>query len=115
MRSFLNIVLMILFAFLTHKFIPFWWFFAIATFLVSFAFGESTLKSFFTGFISVFLLWLSLSIVISVSNNFILIEKVGALLSLPSSILLIPITAFLGGILGALASVSGYLLKTISD
>lgn len=115
MRSFFNIVLMILFAFLTHKFIPFWWFFVITTFIISFAFGETTFKSIINGFVSIFILWLILTLEVSFSNDFILLEKVGTLFKLPSSYLLIIITAFIGGILGALGSVSGYLLKTFSD
>jgi len=115
MRTILSIVLIIGLGYLAHLYLPWWWLIALVSLLVSLAFGESSLKSFFVGFFSIFCLWLFLTLANSVSNNFLLVDKMSNLFNLPHSSLLILVTALIGGLIGGFSSMTGYFLKTFND
>ena len=61
--------------------------------------------------IPIFILWLGYAFFIDLQNDHILSHRIIILFHLPNSFSLIVITSILGGIIGGLASWSGYNLK----
>lgn len=115
MRTIFSIILIVILALLVHLYLPFWWLFSLVAFFISFAFGENTWKSFLVGFFGIFLLWISLTTINSINNDFILVNRMSHLLPFKNAILTILATATIGGLVGGLSSLSGYYLKTIND
>ena len=78
------------------------------SFIVAMAVHQKPGKAFLSGFMGLFILWGLLAILKDNPNEHILSTKVAKLLPLRGSyILLIFITAFLGGLVSGLAAVSG--------
>jgi hypothetical protein len=67
---------------------------------------------FLAGFIGIFLLWASIALWIDVNNESILSRKVALLFPLGgSSVLLILVTAFVGGLVGGFAAMAGSSIR----
>jgi len=115
MKIAFNILLIMTLAYFAHIYLPFWWLFALIAFLISFAFGENTWKSFLVGFSAIFILWIILTSINSISNDFILVERMANVLPFKNSILLIIVSSFIGGLIGGFSSLTGYYLKTFND
>lgn len=94
-----------------------WWSFVFTSFVVAMAVHQKPGKAFLSGFIGIFLLWGLLAILKDNPNEHILSTKVAKLLPLGGSyILLIFLTAFLGGLVSGLAATSGSTFrKTKTD
>ena len=76
---------------------------------------QSPLKSFLSGFISLFILWGMLAWWIDIKNQSILSRKIALILPLGgSSFLLIIITAFVGALIAGLAALSASFLRPAS-
>jgi hypothetical protein len=113
MRFLLAFSLIILFSFIAGLFFP-WWSIALAAFLTSFFIYQSGIRSFLSGFLGVFLLWFFLALWIDIKNENLLSGKVALIFGLGTgSILLILITALVGGLVGGFASVSGNTLRSL--
>jgi hypothetical protein len=85
-----------------------WWSFVFTSFIVAMAVHQKPGKAFLSGFIGLFLLWGLLAILKDNPNEHILSSKVAKLLPLGGSyILLIFLTAFIGGLVSGLAATSG--------
>lgn len=111
MRFVLALLLTAALAFLAGKFLP-WWSIAIVAFLVALLFPQKISKSFFSGFLGIFLLWSLLAVWIDSKNGSLLSSKVAALFQLGgSSILLIMVTALIGALVGGFAALSGASLR----
>ena len=102
------IILILTFA--SGYFLP-WWVVAIAAFLPALFIGKTPAKSFFAGFFGVFIVWTILALFKTVPNDNMLAERVAKLFQLPNWILLLIITALIGGIVGGMSAMSGVLLK----
>jgi hypothetical protein len=94
-------------------FLP-WWSIAIVAFIVAALIPQKPVKSFFTGFISLFLLWGTFAWLLSSNNNHLLAHKISVLmLKMDSPYLLIVVTAFIGALVAGFASLAGsYIRKT---
>lgn len=94
-----------------------WWSFVFTSFIVAMAVHQKAGKAFLSGFIGLFLLWGLLAILKDNPNEHILSSKVAKILPLGGSyILLIFLTAFLGGLVSGLAATSGSTFrKTKTD
>lgn len=113
MRILLSILLIAAAAFIAGLFLP-WWSIAIVSFLVALVFTQRTGSGFVAGFSGIFLLWAILSFWIDVKNAGILSARIANLLPLGgSSIALILVTAFVGGLVGGLAGWSGGSLSRL--
>ena len=111
LKYILSIVVTALVAFVAGLYMP-WWGIAIAAFLVSAAIPQKPAFSFLSGFLGVFLLWEVLAWWIDMKNAGILSKKVAQILPLGgSSILLILVTAIIGGLVGGFAALSGSYLR----
>ena len=106
----LFLVILIL-SFASGYFLP-WWVVAIAAFLAALFIGKTSGKSFWAGFAAVFIVWTVLALFKSVPNDHILAGRVVQLFPIPHHwILLLVITAVIGGLVGGMAALSGVLLK----
>jgi hypothetical protein len=91
-------------------FLP-WWVMAIAAFLTAFFIGKTSGQSFWSGFTAVFISWTALALFKTIPNDNILVKRVAVLFQLPNWILVLIITALVGGLVGGFAALSGTLLK----
>jgi len=115
MKTVFNIILIAILAYVVHLYLPFWWLIAISSSLVSFAFGENTWKTFLSGFLGIFLLWIVLTSINSFDNDFILANRMANVLPFKNSFFLILASSFIGGLVGGFSSLTGYYMKTINN
>ena len=89
-----------------------WWSFVITNLLIAVAIPQKPFLAFASGAIGVGMLWAGLAMGIDLANNHILSTKVANLLPLKGSYNgLIILTAFLGALLGGLASLTGRFVR----
>jgi len=111
MRMILSILLTAALSFLAGMFLP-WWSIAVAAFLVALLIPQTISMSFLSGLIGIFLLWTIVALWIDIKNNSVLSHKVSELFKLGgSSILLILVTAFIGGLVGGFGAMAGSSLR----
>ena len=90
-----------------------WWIIAIAAFLIALLVHQQAGKAFLSGSIGVFLLWGALAWWIDMKNEHILSKRIAEVLPLGgNSILLILVTAVIGGLVAGLAALSGSYLRS---
>jgi len=89
-----------------------WWSFVITNLLIAVAIPQKPFLAFASGAIGVGMLWAGLAMGIDLANNHILSTKVANILPLKGSYNgLIILTAFLGALLGGLASLTGSFVR----
>lgn len=89
-----------------------WWSFVITNLIIAIALPIKPLHSFAAGAIGVGALWAGLAFGIDLANNHILSTKVANILPLGGSyITLIVVTAFIGALLGGVASLTGSFVR----
>ncbi len=92
-----------------------WWAVAIIAFVASVYAGKRPAQAFWSGFGSVFFVWMILAIFKSIPNDHMLVMRVAALFGLPNWILLLLITAIIGGLVGGMSALSGLLVKRLFE
>ncbi len=105
-------VLIALLSFVLQWFMP-WWIIAVVAFGIALWKATTAGSAFWSGFLSIVLLWAFMSTVTHARTEGILTEKIAHLFNLPASSLLIVITALVGGIVGGLAALSGYYVRQL--
>jgi hypothetical protein len=111
MRLILSILLIAALAYLAGTILP-WWSIAIVAFGVTALLSPSPRWGFIAGFGGIFLLWTLLAAWIDVRNKSILSQKIASLFPLGgSSVLLILVTALVGGLVGGFAGMAGGSLR----
>ncbi len=111
MRFISAILLTALLSFVSGLYLP-WWSVALAAFVACALIPIAPWKSFFAGFIGVFLFWGTMSFIIDSNNNHILSQKIAQIFPLGGSyILLILVTAFVGALVGGLAGLTGSYVR----
>ncbi|HIA69459.1 TPA: hypothetical protein EYN98_26160 [Candidatus Poribacteria bacterium] len=90
-----------------------WWSVAIVAFLIGFWKPINGWKTFGSGFVGVGLLWLIVAGYLHYRSNGMLTIKVGQLIHLPSSTLMLILTAVFGGLVGGMAAVTGFHLRLL--
>ena len=89
-----------------------WWSFVVTNFIIAIALPIKPFQSFIAGALGVGALWAGLALGIDLANNHILSTKVAQILPLGGSyIALIIVTAFVGALLGGLASLTGSFVR----
>lgn len=112
MKFIIATILTILLAFIAGLYLP-WWGFAIAAFVVGVLVHQRAGRSFFTGFISLFILWFVLAWWQSSANDNILAGKIARLLGIgDNATLLLIITAFIAALIAGFAAMSGSFLRS---
>jgi hypothetical protein len=111
MKFFISLLLTILLSFALCLFLP-WWSIAIAACIVAALIPQRPLKSFFTGFIALFLLWGALSFWLSNNNDHILAHRVSPIiLKMDNPFILVLATALIGAMVAGFAALSGSFLR----
>ncbi len=90
-----------------------WWGIGVAGFVAGFWKGPSSWKALGSGFAGAGILWLAAAGYIHVKSGGILTVKIAGIAGLSHPSALVALTALIGGIVGALAAVAGYHLKTL--
>ncbi|MBS1523084.1 MAG: hypothetical protein JST50_18935 [Bacteroidetes bacterium] len=104
-------LIILILSFISSFFLP-WWAAAAIAFLTAWVIGKTSGKTFWSGFGAIFVLWVILALIKSIPNDNILASRVIQLFPLPHQwILLLLITALIGGLVGGLAALSGVLAK----
>jgi hypothetical protein len=103
-------LIILILSFASGYFLP-WWVVAIAAFLSALLIGKTSAQSFWSGFGAVFIVWTVLALFKSIPNDHILAKRVAAMFQLPNWILLLFVTALIGGLVGGMSAWSGILLK----
>lgn len=106
MKFVLHVITILVVCFVLQYFLP-WWTMAIGAAALGYAVDHGGIRSFLAGFIGVGLLWFLMAFYIDYTSHSILTEKVGKILPLNPLIL----TPVIGGLVGALASLTGALLR----
>jgi hypothetical protein len=111
MKFIVSVLLTALLSFTAGLYLP-WWTIALCAFLVSALLVQPPLKSFVSGFLGVFLLWLIFSMLIDASNDHILSQKVAKIFPLGGvSFLLTLVSALVGGLVGGLGGITASYLR----
>ena len=106
MKLLTTIVLTAILTYLLGMFLP-WWSIAIAAFVVALLMKPSLGKAFLGGFLGVAIAWAIIAFWIDSSNDHILGAQISRVFQLGSAVLLILITAVLGGLVGGFAALTG--------
>jgi len=111
MKFIVSILLIALLSVAACLYLP-WWSIAIVAFIVAASIPQKPVKSFFTGFISLFLLWGTLAWILSNNNNHLLAHKISVLiLKMDSPVLLITATAVLGALVAGFGALAGSFVR----
>ena len=108
MRFILQIVTIIILAFLLELFLP-WWSIALAALIAGFAVRSNA--NFLAGFLAIASLWFAKAWLIDSSAATPLAEKVAHIFTLPNKTLLFVVMALVGGLVGGFGALTGSFLK----
>lgn len=113
MKTIVAIVLTALLAFVVGLFTQFpWWLFVVPSFIVALAIQQTPGKSFLSGFLGLFLLWVALAVLKDTANEHLLSTKVAQILPLAGSyIMLILVTGLVGGLVSGFAALTASYLR----
>lgn len=102
--------LIILFSFLLNFFLP-WWSIALPGLVFGYILKPKALSAFGLGFLALFLLWGGQALYIHFANDGILSTRIAEMLQVGSPLLVVLITAIIGGIVSAFATLTGALFN----
>lgn len=106
-------LIILILSFVASYFLP-WWIVALIAFLAALFIGKTSGQSFWSGFGGVFIVWVVLALIKSIPNDNMLASRVIQLFPLPHNwILLLLITALIGGLVGGVSALSGILVKKV--
>ena len=112
MKFFVSLFLIATLSFAACLFLP-WWVIAIAGLIVTALIPQTPLHSFFAGFLALFFLWGGMSFFISTLNDHLLAHKISMLfIKIDNPILIIILTAFIGGLVAGLGSLTGSYIRS---
>jgi len=104
-------LIILILSFICSYLLP-WWVAAAIAFLAALFIGKTSGKTFWSGFGAIFVLWIILALMKSFPNDNILASRVIQLFPLPHQwVLLLFVTALIGGLVGGMAALSGVLTK----
>jgi hypothetical protein len=104
------LLIILILSFASAYFLP-WWIVAGIAFLAAFFVGKTSGQSFWSGFGGVFIAWTIMALIKSIPNDNILATRVAHLFQLPNWILILLITALIGGLVGGMSALSGIVVK----
>ena len=111
MKFVLTTLLTFFLSFIAGLYLP-WWSIAIVAFLAALLIQPKIGIGFVAGFSGIFLMWALLSFWIDTNNESILSRKIALLFPLGgSSLLLILVTALVGGLVGGFAAMAGSSIR----
>lgn len=107
MKAFLAIFF---FTWFINLFLP-WWSVLLPAFIFGVWLTKKGITAFFTGFTAAGAAWFLQALIIDLFNGAVLSTRIAETLSLPASWFLLLITFIIGGIMGGMGTLSGYLFK----
>jgi len=111
--SFQKIVIIIAAAAVAELFMP-WWIIAVVAALVAiWDNADNAITPFANAFTAISILWLGYIMVLDITTNAILSNKIAALLQLPSKNYLISITTFIGANVAGLGGLTGHYFRKL--
>lgn len=111
MKFILAVISMMTLSFACGLYLP-WWTIAPVCFMVAVVISQRRGIAFLSGFLAIFLLWGGMSLYITIMNEHILAHRMSILiLKKDNPILLVLLTAGVGGIVGGFAALSGALVR----
>ena len=90
-----------------------WWLIVIYPIIIGLVFIDNLLSHFISGFLGVFLAWLTLMFQLDVTTNSIISQKIANILFINNNVFLITISSSIGGILGGVGSTLGQSIRKI--
>jgi len=108
MRVALFTIFVIVAGFMAQQFLP-WWSIAVVAAILSFIFDLKVGLSFWAGFLAAALLWGGFAGYLDALNESILSARIGKLFGNVPGVVLIIITALIGGMFGGLGALTGSL------
>lgn len=112
MKILVHVILIAVVSYLAEMFFP-WWVAALCAFMVLALWPTSSIKAFLAGFLGVGILWFAGALFYSIQTDFILTAKVAQLLQASNSVVVIVITAIIGGLIGGMGALSGNHLNKL--
>lgn len=113
MKFIVSILVTSLLAFAGGLYMP-WWSVVLASCIVALLIAQRAWRSFFSGFLAIFILWGALAWKINIANEGILAPKMAEILPFGGSVsLLLLVTALTGGIAGGLGALTGHHLLRV--
>ncbi|TDX02260.1 hypothetical protein [Dinghuibacter silviterrae] len=110
MKFLISFILILLLSLGAQIYLPFWSV-AIVAFVVSALIPQTPWKALLCGFAAVFVLWAGLALYLDEANDHLLANRISLLvLKMSSPLLLIAVTGFVGGLVGAMGALSGSFL-----
>jgi hypothetical protein len=110
MKFIVSVLLIALLSLAVGLYLP-WWTIALVAFIVTSLIPQNPMRSFLSGFTALFLLWGALAWIISSNNNHLLAGKVALVLKMGNPILLIIVTALIGGLVAGFAALAGSFVR----
>ncbi len=102
----------ILISSLVVSFVLPWWIVAIISFLSALFIAKSSAHAFWSAFAAIFIVWTVMALFKSVPNNHILATRMAHVFPLGGNwILLLLITAVIGGLVAGMAAMSAHLIR----
>lgn len=96
-------------------FLP-WWVIVPVAFTVAYLHSLRLFSAFASGFVSIFLLWVTYAFIQSSANEHLLAQKVATLFPLGGNVFaLLAITGLIGGLVAGFAAMSGGAAKQLSN
>ena len=113
MKFIVALILTALLSFAASLFLP-WWSIAIAAFIAAVFVHQRAFKAFVAAFLALFLLWGLHAFYMDQANDHLLAAKIANVLPLGGNyVLLIIITAFIGGLVAGMAALTGSYLRRV--
>jgi hypothetical protein len=108
----MNFLVIILVTAALQFFAP-WWVVAIVPFIVFLARPARPADAFWTGFTAIGLLWLIYGFYLHFASDGAMSDRIAGIFSLPNGIILLFVSALVGGSTGGLAALSGLFTRRI--
>lgn len=104
--------IILLLAFVSGYILP-WWAACIMAFVAAIFLGDTSGRTFWSGFAGLGIAWLALALLKSFPNQHILATRVAHLFHLPHWLLLLAVTVIIGGLVGGMSALSGLMVKRV--
>ncbi len=106
-------IVIALLVFITQYLLDYWWLIAVDAFLAAILVGKSGLSSFLSGFLAVGLVWFGMAFYLNYQNEGLLMGRIAEMFFNMMPIWILVITAFIGGLVGGFAALTGFSLKSL--
>jgi hypothetical protein len=110
MKFLAHFVAVLLLSWILQSFLP-WWTMAVGAFATGLFFRQDGFRSFLAGLLGVGLLWFLVAWYVDASTDSILSGKIAGIFPTKTVGLLLIVTAFIGGLVGGLASMTGGIIS----